>query len=225
MIRYYPSGDSAFLLRFGSVISEEIHSKVQSYVEALQNCSIYGVLEVVPAYCDVTVHYNPIQISYQTLLAKLKSIETKLHETYVVKRDLIKIPVCYDYKFALDMNAVIEYTCLTKQDVIRKHTEPEYLVYMLGFTPGFCYLGGMDEQIATPRKDEPRKCIEAGAVGIAGNQTGIYPLESPGGWQIIGKTPLKLFNTKKENPFLFKAGDRLQFYSITLDDFEQMEEL
>lgn len=225
-LKYIPSGDSAFIVKFGEIISPEILSQIRLFVEILKKSKIVGVLECVPAYCDVTVHYNPLQVSYQVLIGEFKEIEASISEEFgkVSEGKLVRIPVCYGGDFALDIEDVASQTGLKSEEIIQKHSGVEYLVYMLGFTPGFCYLGGMNEVLNTPRKTNPRQKIFAGAVGIAGSQTGIYPIESPGGWQIIGRTPLKLFNPVSTSPFLLEAGNRLEFYSISKQEYKKLNE-
>ncbi len=224
MIRFFPSGDSAFLVKFGDEISLDIHQKIKAYVSKLKHLNIPGVLEIIPAYTDVTVLYDPLEIPYQTFLEKLKQLATNLDEKTNPGSRKVKIPVLYGEPFGEDLSSVVKHTGLSPDEIVKLHSSGNYLVYMLGFTPGFCYLGGMDERIACPRKDVPSQKILAGAVGIAGKQTGIYPIESPGGWQIIGRTPLKLFDPQKDDPFLLKAGDELEFFPITKKEFDEINE-
>lgn len=148
----------------------------------------------------------------------------KYQSRFKPKGKTFEIPVCYDDCFALDMGNVCEHSHLTRQEVIERHSGRDYLIYMLGFLPGFAYLGGMDESLATPRLDSPRSEIFEGAVGIGGEQTGIYPVASPGGWQLIGKTPLKVYDKERENPILYSAGDYIRFVPVDLDEFKRIEQ-
>jgi len=222
---YFPLGDSSFLIKVGNEISLECHKLIRALVLAINQEKIKGVLELIPAYNELMLIYNPLVINYTKLVEKLKEIEKNLNPDNLPPAKLIHIPVCYESEFAPDLEIVAEKNNLTKNEVIKLHSSIDYLVYMLGFTPGFCYLGGMDARIATPRKESPRKMVEAGSVGIAGNQTGIYPIDSPGGWQIIGKTPIKLFDSEREQPFLVEAGNYIKFDSITKKEFHQISDL
>ena len=219
MFNYHPLGDSAFLIKMGNDISKDIHQKVRAFQVLIHKKRIAGIIELIPAYNELLVCYKPEKIYFKDLLNELKNIEHNIDIAKLPKPKIIHIPVCYDSKFAPDLRIVAQKNKLSSNDVIKIHSSGTYLIYMLGFTPGFCYLGGLDSKIATPRKDNPRERIEAGSVGIAGNQTGIYPIDSPGGWQIIGKTPLKLFNPEKENPFLVEPGNYIKFDPITQDEF------
>lgn len=219
MFKYHLLGDSAFLIKAGDEISWDIHQKVRAFQILIQKTEIPGVIELVPAYNELMVCYNPGMIYFKDLLDQLKSIERNIDIAKLPEPKVIHIPVCYDRKFTPDLEIVAHKNRLSNDDVVKIHSSAKYLIYMLGFTPGFCYLGGLNSKIATPRKDNPRERIEAGSVGIAGNQTGIYPIDSPGGWQIIGKTPLKLFNPEKENPFLVEAGNYIKFDPINEDEF------
>jgi KipI family sensor histidine kinase inhibitor len=223
MFKYFPLGDSSFIVKVGNDITPETNRKIRDFVSAIDNANIKGIIELIPAYNEIQVCYNPKEISYTELLEKLRDLENKTTKSKKVKTKLIYVPVCYEKEFAIDISVVAKTNNITVQEVIKIHTDSEYLVYMLGFTPGFCYLGGMNKKIATPRKENPRNKIEAGAVGIAGNQTGIYPIDSPGGWQIIGKTPLKLFDPKRKPEFLVEAGNYLKFYSISRTEFDKID--
>jgi len=225
MFKYFPLGDTAFIIKAGNDISPETHKKIRDFLIAINKEKIEGIVELIPAYNEIQVCYNPKKLSYTKLLDKLKDLENKATNSISATTKLIYIPVCYEKDFAIDISEVAETNNITEQEVIKTHTDSEYLVYMLGFTPGFCYLGGMNKKIATPRKENPRNKIEAGAVGIAGNQTGIYPIDSPGGWQIIGKTPLKIFDPERNPEFLIEAGNSLKFYSITKIEFDEIEVL
>lgn len=224
MIQFLPSGDSAFLLRFGNEISEEINNEIRSFIILLNKAKIEGVLELVPSYTDLLVHYDPLKISFQDLLNQLKKLSENMGKIDLPDARTVRIPVLYGDRFGENLDVVIKHTGLDEKEIVQKHTTSKYLVYMLGFTPGFCYLGGMDQKLATPRKEIPSQKIVAGAVGIAAGQTGIYPIESPGGWQIIGRTPVKLFDPDKEEAFLLKAGDYLEFYAITDEEYDELNE-
>lgn len=223
MFKYYPLGDSAFIVKFGDIISPEIHNRVRAFTQKLKDKNIVGITELIPTYNELMVCYDFSLIKYDILFDELKKIkESDLVEVANTVK-VIHIPVCYDNDFALDIDIVAKQNNLTVKEVIEIHSSTNYLVYMLGFTPGFCYLGGMDERIVTPRKEIPRTKINAGAVGIAGEQTGIYPIDSPGGWQIIGKTPLNLFDPNRKPEFLVEAGNYIKFDPILLSDYKEIE--
>lgn len=223
-----PLGDSALTVDFGNIISDEIHSKVLLLLHALEKAGLPGIKDIVPAYSSVSVFYNVAALlkSYNNksvfgfMSKQMEVLLSQSIKTVTANFRSVKVPVCYSAKYGLDLVNISEQTKLSVEEIIHVHTAKKYKVYMIGFLPGFAYMGNVDESIAVPRKPEPRTNIEAGFVGIAGIQTGIYPLASPGGWQIIGRTPIKLFDTKKEEPVFFRAGDEVQFYSITEDEFD-----
>lgn len=219
MFKYHPLGNSAFLVKVGDVISIDNHKLIRELVQGIEQLRISGIIELVPTYNELMVIYNPSKINYINLLDKLKSIESNLNPKDLLATKLITIPVCYDNKFAPDLEIVAKRNNLDVNEVIKIHSATKYLVYMLGFTPGFCYLGGMDKRIATPRKEVPRQLIEAGSVGIAGEQTGIYPIDSPGGWQLIGKTPIKLFDPNRNPEFIIEAGNYIKFNPVSVKEY------
>lgn len=205
--------------RFGNHMDDIIFEQVQSFDAFLHQYFSFYIVETVPSYHVVTVFFNSaidgplirkIQAKWQQTL-----METKKHP-----KRLITIPVCYEEPFALDLTRVAQHTGLSKESVIQLHCAPTYTVYVMGFLPGFPYLGGLTLELFTPRLETPRKVVEAGSVGIGGQQTGVYPLASPGGWNLIGKTPVSLFDVTKETPFLLQAGDQLKFERISLRAFE-----
>lgn len=221
MIEITPFGDSAVLLSFGKVPNEQMRRNILGYTQAIKHKQIPGVGGLIPAYTSLTVCYDFLQISFEELKSKLQAIDP-----YGLEKDrgeIVRIPVCYESKFSVDMQEVIEHTGLSREEIIELHTAPIYQVYMLGFVPGFFYLGGLDARLYCPRKETPRLIIPEGSVGMAGNQTGVYPLESPGGWQLLGKTPLKIFDKHStEKPFYVNQGDRVQFYEISLEEYNQL---
>ena len=225
MFTYFPLGDSTFLIKVGDDISLETHQKIRSLIRAIKDKNIEGIIDLTPAYNEIMISYDSLKLSYIVLLDKIKSIAKGLIVSEKAESEIVHIPVCYENDFSPDIEIVAKKNNITVKEVIQIHSSTDYLVYMLGFTPGFCYLGGMSEQISTPRKENPRNKIEAGAVGIAGNQTGIYPIDSPGGWQIIGKTPLRLFDPERSPEFLVEAGNYLKFYPVLKAEFDKIEVL
>ncbi|TDQ11365.1 5-oxoprolinase subunit PxpB [Pedobacter metabolipauper] len=220
----FPLGDSAIVLEFGREISVSINTRIRLICEWLDEYTFEGFVDYVPAFTTITVYYEPWVINYDKLEEMLDEMISGIgEEDEITARSPIEIPVLYGGHYGPDLDVVARQCQLTTAEVIRIHHAAEYLVYMIGFAPGFPYLGGMDERIATPRKETPRALIPAGSVGIAGKQTGIYPIETPGGWQIIGQTPLQLFNIDREVPALLKAGDRIRFISVTEQEFIQIK--
>lgn len=230
-VRILACGDSAVSVRFGNEISPEVAGKVWRLRDALKaemeagHCD--GIIAMVPSYTALLVQYDPMVIGYHEIQKLLIAVYGACSNggQGVTATRIVEVPVLYGGEQGPDMDYVCEHTGLSADEIISIHTKPDYLIYMLGFTPGFPYLGGMDKRIATPRLKVPRVKLEAGAVGIAGEQTGIYPISSPGGWQIIGNTPIKLYDVKANDPILLRAGDYLRFRSITRAEYQQIREL
>ncbi len=212
------TGDTSVAIVFGNEISEDINAKISAFDKALNEEQIDGVYETVPTYCALTIHYAPEIIRYRELEKKLKEMLAQSHKIQKASAIVMEIPVLYGGEYGPDLNYVAKYNHMTPEDVIRIHSSGDYLIYMLGFTPGFSYMGGMDESIATPRLKTPRVLIPAGSVGIAGKQTGIYPIDSPGGWQLIGRTPVRLYDAGRDTPILLDAGLHVKF--IPIDEAE-----
>ena len=212
--RYLAAGDEGLLVEFGNEIHPDTHHRVYGMSRAIEEGHIQGIEEIIPSYRSLLVAYDPLLISFGDLADQLKSIEKDLSRIKMPEHRRVEIPTLYGGEFGPDLNFVASHHGLTPEEVIRVHSSRDYLVYMLGFTPGFAYLGGNLGKIATPRLKTPRIAVPAGSVGIAENQTGIYPIESPGGWQIIGRTPLKLFNSTQPPYFLLGAGDMVRFVPI-----------
>ena len=222
--KYLICGDSALNMEFGNEISEEINKKIRAVTTLIEGREISGINEIVPTYRSLMIHYNPLIIGYEELVSILKEMEENMDCVEISLPEVIEIPVLYGGQWGPDIENVAAYNNMTVEDVIEIHTSTEYLIYMLGFTPGFPYLGGMDKRIAAPRLQSPRTKIPAGSVGIAGEQTGIYPVQSPGGWQLIGSTPIELFNPERENPILLKSGSYIVFKSIDEDEYMKIKE-
>jgi KipI family sensor histidine kinase inhibitor len=222
MLKYIPSGDSAFIIKAGDTISEEVNQTVRRLLVRLEDEKIIGITDFIPSYNELMVCYDPLVTGYRQMVDALRASEADLDMVRLPDPFVVHVPVLYGGGMGPDLQYVAEYCDMSPDDVIRIHTSASYLVYMLGFTPGFCYLGGMDQRIATPRKESPRLKITAGAVGIADRQTGIYPVESPGGWQLIGRTPLRLFMPDSNTPFLFRAGDYIRFYPVTEEEYNNI---
>jgi inhibitor of KinA len=224
MIDFKPYGDSAILINFEQVIDKTINDKVVFISKNIENTGIPGLLYCFPAYCSITIGYNPSQIKYVLLIDLIKRIiEQKQEEKIEINARNFLIPVCYEPPYALDLADLSNQLAISQKEIIKLHYSTAYQVYMLGFLPGFPYMGTLPIKLNCKRKEIPRKKVTAGSVGLAGRQTGIYPLDAPGGWQIIGRTPVPIFNPKNKLPFLFTAGDTVSFYPISIDEFERME--
>lgn len=220
-VKLLMAGEAGLVVEFEAVISPEINGLVQQLMKLLKHNFPAGIIEVVPTYKSVTIYFDPLLTTrvritqlIEQLLCKIEPLETKC-----LAARTVHVPVCYGGVFGPDLEFVARYTGMAPHEVISLHTAKPYLVYMLGFTPGFPYLGGMSELIAVPRQEKPRAKVPAGSVGIGGNQTGVYPIESPGEWWLIGRTPLKTFQPASDDPFLISAGDYLQFYAISIEDY------
>lgn len=211
-------GDTAAAIILAEEISERARGRVMQLTQHMQG--INGVMEVCPTYCGVTVHYDPERIGLTELEEALTGIA--FHEQERIVGNVVVIPVCYEGEYAPDLTELARHCGMSISEVVDIHTGRDYPVYMLGFTPGFPYLGGMDSRIAMPRLKTPRVKIPGGSVGIAGEQTGIYPFDSPGGWRIIGRTPLRLFTPEEESITLLRAGDSVRFQSITTTEYERI---
>ena len=222
-VRFLFSGDSALVIEFGNEISVDINKKIRKMMDDIKKENIDGIVELVPTYCSLLINYDVLKIDYSTLVEKLKTfLNNNLETAEGEEVTLVEIPTLYNDEFGPDLSYVAEYNKLSKEEVIKIHTGTDYLVYMLGFMPGFTYLGGMSEKIATPRLESPRLQIYPGSVGIAGKQTGMYPSMSPGGWRIIGRTPLKLYNPDSDTPVYISSGDYVRYVSISEEEYNDI---
>lgn len=212
-------GDRGLLVEFSAEIDLETNQKIHAFSKSLENPLPEGVIEIIPSYRSLVLVYEPLVVDLQELQKRLTSLYRDLESTPVSNPEIVNIPVCYGGEFGEDLEHVADHNGLSAEEVIRIHSETIYPVYMIGFTPGFPYLGGLSAKIHTPRLTKPRTTVLAGSVGIANNQTGVYPIDSPGGWQLIGRCPYKIFDPLRPNPFLVKAGDHLRFTPVSRQDF------
>lgn len=215
-----PVGVSGVLAVLGDAISEQTGAQVAALREAIADAHMVGVEETIPAYASLLVKYDPFLTDYAALCEALRGLESRLSAVSSGEGRVVEIPVCYGGAYGEDLPFVAQHAGLSEQEVVALHSARPYRIYMLGFLPGFPYLGGLDERLHTPRLATPRTKIPAGSVGIGGKQTGIYPMESPGGWQLIGRTPLTLF--APDCPLPYAAGDRIRFVPIDEAEFERI---
>jgi len=224
MLSFHPIGDQAVRVRLGDCIELSVHDRVRQWCRALERQSIPGVIEWVPSYTAVTVLYRPAEVTYRQLVQSLERLAEQLDEEPLPQPRMISLPVCYGGEYGPDLEALAELCGKTPEEVIRIHSSVEYVVYMMGFAPGFPYLGGLPKEIAAPRLATPRSSVPAGSVGIAGEQTGVYPIATPGGWRIIGRTPIPLYDPTRNPPVLLKAGDRLRFRPVDRTEYLSITE-
>lgn len=212
------------MIYFDNKITKDTYNKVNKLVQYIKEQNHKEIIDIVPSYRAILISFDNTSIDGTKLIENLELNQFNDSESnQLQQRKVVTIPVVYGEEFGPDLEEVASSNQLTTEEVIQIHTQQPYLIYMLGFMPGFPYLGGLDERIHTPRRSEPRVKIEAGSVGIANNQTGLYPLDSPGGWQIIGRTPLKVFDLDREPMTIYEAGEYIQFKAITQDEFEQIQ--
>lgn len=221
-----PVGDCAISIDFGQVIDPKINRHIRQTIEQIQALQLDGIIELVPTYCALLVQYDAMLYSYADMCHIIEPIFSEsVTDNDNEKVTVIEIPTVYGGEFGPDLGFVASHNNLSEEEVIAIHSGTDYLVYMLGFIPGFTYLGGMDLRIATPRLSSPRTLIPAGSVGIAGEQTGTYPSDSPGGWQIIGRTPVTMYDMSKEQAALLSAGDYVRYVPIDEAEYNRIKSL
>ena len=219
--RVVPLGDSALLVEFENRIDASINQRCIALAERLEARRISGVRDIVPAYRTVAVYFDPLKTDRVQLGRELDQAIGTPAPAAAAPRPLIRVPVCYGAADGPDIGEVASFAGSSEHEVIALHTTAIYRVFMLGFSPGFAYMGSVDARIAAPRRATPRTAVPAGSVGIAGHQTGIYPSDTPGGWQLVGRTPLRVFDAARTPPSLFRAGDTVQFFAIGRDQWDR----
>lgn len=221
-----PVGDRAISIDFGQVIDPTINRHIRQTIERIKELQLEGIIELVPTYCALLVEYDAMLYSYSEICNIIEpTLEEGMTNTTNELVTVVEVPTVYGGEFGPDLSFVASHNHLSEDEVISIHSGTDYLVYMLGFIPGFTYLGGMDSRIATPRLSSPRTLIPAGSVGIAGEQTGTYPSDSPGGWQIIGRTPVTVYDMSKAQAALLKAGDYVRYVPIDESEFHRIKAL
>ena len=221
-----PVGDCAISIDFGQVIDPKINRHIRQTIERIQELKLDGITELVPTYCALLIQYDAMLYSYSDICKLMEPmLEPSATDNANERVTVIEIPTVYGGEFGPDLGFVASHNNLTEDEVVAIHSGTDYLVYMLGFIPGFTYLGGMDPRIATPRLSSPGTLIPAGSVGIAGEQTGTYPSDSPGGWQIIGRTPVTMYDMSKEQAALLSAGDYVRYVPIDEAEYNRIKAL
>jgi inhibitor of KinA len=227
VLDFSPLGDRGVTITLGASINEAVHLRVRATTARIDVEGLPWLVDRVPGFASVTVHYEPAALErpgatpYDAVVRELTALLSSLSDDALPDPRTIVIPVCYGADLGPDLADVANRHDLTPDDVIQIHAGAAYLVYMIGFMPGFAYLGGLDDSIVTPRRPAPRTEVPAGSVGIGGNQTGVYPTVSPGGWNLIGRTPLKIFDIRRLEPALLAAGDQVRFRAITRDEYDR----
>jgi inhibitor of KinA len=219
--RVVPLGDSALLVEFENRIDQAINERCIVLAEALEARGVAGVRDVVPAYRTVAVYFDPLKTDASLLERELQQAVAAPASAARTPRQVIRVPVCYGAVDGPDIGDVARFARTSEAEIVALHTAAIYRVFMLGFSPGFAYMGAVDARIAAPRRATPRTAVPVGSVGIAGQQTGIYPSETPGGWQLVGRTPLRVFDASRTPASLFRAGDRVQFFAINRDQWDR----
>jgi inhibitor of KinA len=219
-VRIVPAGESALIVEFEDRIDPAVNARAIALAESVQAAAFRGVRDVVPTFRAVAVYFDPLHVDYDALVEHVEAAVKTAAPTTSEAPAPIRIPVCYGGDLGPDLGGVASFAGLSEGEVVRIHSQPTYRVFMLGFVAGFAYLGSVDDRIAMPRHSTPRVRVPIGSVGIAGIQTGVYPAETPGGWQLIGRTPLKPFDLARPNPCLMKAGDAVRFYAISRSEYD-----
>jgi inhibitor of KinA len=220
-LRIVPAGDAALLVEFPPRIDPEVNGRAVALARSIRKWRAGGVRDVVVGFSSVTVYFDPLETNVVALEGELQRAGRLLPDRLAIDGTLIDVPVCYGGEFGPDLAEVAAWATVSEDEVIKLHCAPVYRVYVVGFVPGFPYMASVHPRLALPRKRTPRTRVPAGSVAIAAGQTGIYPIETPGGWHLVGRTRLKVYDDAREEPFLFKPGDSVRFQPVTRDEFER----
>ena len=223
-MRIMPEGDRALVVDFGEYIDEAVNDAVNALAGKIRKHQFEGVEEMIPTFRSLLILFDPKRTSMRALREGIEKLDLTSSAEEKKKKRILRIPCCYGGKYGEDLIDMEKVTGLSREEIVKIHSGTDYRVYMLGFLPGFAYLGGLDERIAAPRLKTPRLSIPAGSVAIGGNQTGVYPIASPGGWRIIGSTPIEFYNPNREEPILCRAGDYIRFVPIGEDEYDEIRE-
>jgi inhibitor of KinA len=221
MTRFLSCGDTALAVEFGERADRRLSALVLAFADRVKAAAVAGIVEVVPTFRSLMIHYDPLTIAHEDLKQRLGPLLSGLDATERPGR-LWRIPVCYHESLAPDLRDVATRTGLTPEQVVKCHGSVTYRVYMVGFLPGFPYLGDLPRELVLPRREDPRTAVPAGSVAIATTQSSIYTLESPGGWHLIGRTPVLLWDLRRDPPAVLAAGDRVAFQPISLDEYGEL---
>lgn len=223
-MRIMPEGDRALVVDFGEYIDEAVNDAVNALAGKIRKHQFEGVEEMIPTFRSLLILFDPKRTSMRALRECIEKLDLTSSAEEKKEKRILRIPCCYGGKYGEDLIDMEKVTGLSREEIVKIHSGTDYRVYMLGFLPGFAYLGGLDERIAAPRLKTPRLSIPAGSVAIGGNQTGVYPIASPGGWRIIGSTPIEFYNPNREEPILCRAGDYIRFVPIGEDEYDEIRE-
>lgn len=221
-LRFQPASDQSLLIYFDQRITITAHEQVRKLLHSLEAEPIAGVRNMHPAFCSLLVKFDPLKWRHDALEKELRKYLVRLEKVKLPKPREVRIPVCYGGELGPDLDDVAALHQTTPEQIVKLHSSASYLVYFLGFVPGFAYLAELPKELVTPRLPSPRKRVPAGSVGIAGNQTGVYPFETPGGWRLLGRTPVSMFRTDREALSLVSIGDRVRFVPISPERYAEL---
>lgn len=224
-IRFLPAGDCAMTVEFGNAVDIGMNQKVHALAAKIREKQMTGVTELLPTFRSLMIYYNSCETSFEIIKKEIESYGNIQENAENSKKKILKIPCCYGARFGCDLADMERHTGLDRDEIIKIHSSTDYRIYMMGFLPGFVYLGGLDKRLEMPRLKTPRVKIERGAVGIGGNQTGVYPLASPGGWRLMGATPVDLYDPGREEPVFCRAGEYIRFVPITIGEYYDIRHL